>query len=457
MKIIIFGCGKVGLSIVQSLSSEGHDVMVVDKEPKVVEDATNIYDVMGICGNGVDSNVMNEAGIADTELFIAVSGSDELNMLSCFLARKMGAKHTIARIRTPEYNDESLGFMKQHLDLSLTLNPEQMAAHEIYNVLRFPSAAKVESFSGRNLEIIELHLKSDSELVGKSLSDFRRDRSEKFLICYVLREDEVYIPGGNFVLREGDKIGVTASPGEILKLLKNLGMAQKPAKNVIILGASMTAYYLAKRLIDQGATVKIIDKDPEKCKIFASSLPEAVIIMGDGMHQEILLEEGIEHTDAFISLTGSDEENVLCSFFVAGNTHATVVTKVNKPELVSTAERLGLECIISHTQTVTDSISRYARALHNSMGCNVETLYKLMDGKAEILEFKVISEFGFSDVPLKELTLKKNVLIAGIIRGKKPIIPTGADSIKIGDRVVIIAAGQTINDLSDIVDRKESK
>ena len=451
MKIIIFGCGKVGTTIIESLTGEGHDIVAMDKNPDIIEEVSTLYDVMGLCGNGVDSDTMKEAGVEDAELFVAVTGSDELNMLACFLAEKMGAKHTMARIRTPEYNDESLVFMKQHLNLSMVLNPDLLTAHEIFNVLSFPSAVKVETFSGRNLEIIVLALKQDSPLAGMKLIDIRKKYQENFLVCAVVRDDEVFIPDGNFELRVGDRIGITAAHGEIQKLLKNMEMPQKQAKNVMILGASRITYYLAKMLNAAGAKVKVIDINKDICEEFSRKVDSATMIVGDGMKAEVLLEEGLADADAYVCLTGIDEVNVLSSFLATSNNVPTVIAKVNRPELAQMAEKLGLECIVSPQKSASDVLSSYARALHNSIGSNVETLYKLADGKAEVLEFNVRSDFKYGDIPLREMKLKPNVLIAGIVRGRKPIIPSGNDLILPGDKVIVIAAGHVLLDLSDII------
>ncbi len=451
MKIIIFGCGKIGTTIISSLAGEGHDIVAMDKDPAVVEEVSNLYDVMGFCGIGVDPDAMLEAGADDAELFVAVTGTDELNMLACFLARKMGAKHTIARIRTPEYNDQSLGFMKQHLNISMSLNPDLLAAHEIFNTLSFPSASKVETFSGRNLEIVELVLGEDFPFVGLKLMDLRKNYDGKFLVCVVVRDDMVYIPDGNFELRAGDRVGVTASHSDMLKLMKKVGMPQKMPKSVTILGASRMTYYLAKRLISLGTKVKIVDMDKEACEAFSNRVPSATMIVGDGMQPEVLIEEGISDTDAFIALTGSDEANVLSSFFAAGQKVPTVIAKVNRPELAETAAKLGLQKVVSPQKSVSDVLSSYARALHNSIGSNVETLYKMFNGKAEVLEFNVSNDFKYSDIPLREIKLKENILVAGIVRGRKPIIPSGDDVILAGDKVIVMTAGHVLLDLSDII------
>ncbi len=452
MKIVIFGCGKVGTTIINSLSGEGHDIVAIDNNPDVITEVSNVYDVIGVCGNGVDSETMTDSGISDAELFVASTGSDELNMLGCFLARKMGAKHTIARIRTPEYNDESLNFLKHHLDLSMALNPDLLAAGEIFNTLSFPSAVKVEAFSGRYLKIVELIIKEDSPLANLKLIDIRKSHSESFLVCFVKRNDEIFIPDGNFEIKAGDRIGITASHSEIQKLLRNMKMPMKMPKSVMILGASRITYYLTKMLSNAGVKVKIIDIDKGVCEEFSGRVPEATLLLGDGMQPEVLLEEGISGTDAFVALTGSDEVNVLSSFFAKSQNVPTVIAKANRHQLSQTAEKLGVESTISPLVCVSNSLSTYARALHNSIGSNVETIYKLAEGKAEVLEFKVHENFKFSDIPLREMKFKRNILIAGIIRGRKPIIPQGNDCIKPGDRVIVIAAGHVLCDLSDIVE-----
>ncbi len=451
MKIIIFGCGKIGTTIISALSNEGHDIVAIDRNSETVEEISNIYDVMGLCGNGVDCAVMTEAGVDTTDLFIAVTGSDELNMLSCFLAKKLGAKHTVARIRTPEYNDEDLGFLKHQLNLSATLNPELLAAQEIFDVLHFPFAVKVETFSNRSLKIIDIIIKENSPFANLSLSQLRQKIPASFLICHVERNEEIFIPDGNFVLKIGDKIGITATDAELMKLVKLTGVSQKPIKTVMILGAGKMAYYLSKLLVRSGVKVKIIDKDKKRCIEFSNLIPEATMICGDGMSKEVLFEEGLESTDAFIALTGNDEQNILISFTAVNNV-PTVIAKVNHHALATTAEKLGLDRVISSKGAVSNLISRYVRALENSVGSNVEKLYKVMEGKAEVLEFNVLSDFEYVNIPLREMTLKKNILIAGIIRKRKSIIPSGADIIMPGDRVIVVASGHMLGDLTDIIE-----
>lgn len=453
MKIIIVGGGKIGETLIESLEAESHDITFIDRDQKIIEEISNIYDVMCVCGNAVDNDTLNEAQVSKAELLIAVTDSDEINMLICFIAKKMGAAHTVARVRNPEFNDKRMAQVKQYLDISLTINPELLAASEIFNILKLPAALNIETFSRRNFSMIELLLKEGSHLDGMSLIELRKKYNLNFLISVVKRGEEVYIPDGNFVLKCGDHICLTANFTEIQKLLKVLGIAKKQSKSVMILGATTTSYYLAKMLLRAGSEVTIIDKDIDRCNQFAEELPGAVIINGNGAEQEVLLEEGIRSVDAFVSLTGIDEENILISFFAQSQNVSRVVAKVNRSELANMAEKLGLDSIVSQKKAVSNVITRYARALQNTLGSNVETMYKLMDGAVEALEFNVQPDFKGQHIPLKEMKLKKDVLIAGIIRKRKAFVPTGDDEIIAGDKIVVIAKSgdEKMNDLSDIL------
>lgn len=451
MNIVVVGCGKIGTTVVSSLDSEGHDVVAVDTNPAVIDEISDIYDVICICGNGADYDTLLEAGIDKADMFVAITGSDELNMLSCVIAKKMGAKYTVARIRNPEYNDKNLPFVKQYLDLSLHINPELLVANELFNILKLPSAVNIETFSRRNFQLVEILIKENSALCGMSLIELRKKYKSNFLIGLVMRNDEVYVPDGNFVIEKGDRVGIIATPHEIHKFFKTVGVMKKQAKNIMILGASTTAFYLAKMLLNAGSNVTIIDKDKERCELAAQRLPGAVVINGDGASQEVLLEEGLLTSDALVTLTGLDEENILVSFFAMSQNVPKVIAKINRNELIAMAEKLGIDSIISPKRIISDVITRYARALQNSVGSNVETLYKFMDGRIEALEFNVSSDFKAQQIPLKDMKLKHNVLIGGIIRKRKAFIPTGDDFIAAGDRVVVISEGHKMDDLSDIL------
>ena len=451
MKIILVGCGNIGATIISSLVSEGHDIVAIDNDADFLNQITNVYDVMGICGNGADSDVLDEAGAGDADLFVAVTGSDELNMLACFLARKMGAKHTMARVRNPEYNDKSLAFMKDSMELSMCINPELLTARELYKILKFPSAVKIESFSRGNLEMLEFRLKPDSVLDGVSLMEMRQKYKAKVLVCYVRRGDEVVIPNGMFRLKSGDWVGITASANELQKLFKSFGAYQKQAKNVMILGGSRTAHYLADMLIESGGSVKIIERDEEICERLSEALPKAVIINGDGAEHELLLEEGIKSLDAFVSLTNLDEANILLSIFASNQNVPKAIAKVNRDELGRLAENMGLDSIVSPKSMIANVLVSYARALENSVGSSIETLYKIADGKAEALEFNVKPDSKVIGIPLKDLESKNGILIAGIIRQNQTVIPAGSDMILAGDSVVVISSEHRLGDLDDIL------
>lgn len=454
MNVIVVGGGKIGFRIVDELVNEGHDITLIDLNGAIVDEAANMYDCMGVCGNGVDCEILAEARVNACDVFVAVTGSDELNMLSCFLAKKMGAKNTVARIRNPEYNDQSLSFMCRELDLSMSINPEFLTAQELYNLLKIPSAYNVEYFSRRNLEMIEIKLKNDSELIGKKLSRIREREKVNFLIGTVLRKGELHIPDGNFELEAGDIITIVAPPSDMQKLLKSFGMLKKAFKDVIILGGSKIAVYLAKILTASGTNVKIIERNKEKCYELSEMLPKASVINADGSHHDMLMEEGLSDVDAFVSLTGFDEENILTALFASELNVPKVIAKINNDELNRMAEKLGLESIVSVKKITADIILRYTRALENSKGNNnIESLYTLLDGKAEALEFNVGRDANLNGKTLKELKTKHGVLIAGIIRkGKRAIIPTGDDVINEGDKVIVLAsASHRLGDLSDIL------
>lgn len=454
MKIIIVGGGKVGKTIIESMLKEKHEVILVDNDPAVVGNVTNLYDVMGICANGTEYEKLLEAGADKADLFIAVTGSDELNMLSCFAAKKIGARHTVARVRNSEYNTASWGFMKQQLEISMAVNPEKLAAEAIYDILKLPSATKVESFTARSFEMIEIIVKKGSAIDGMTLVDLRKKFSEKFLVCVVQRENYVFIPNGTFRVLSGDKIGVMVTNDDAHSILKKFGYPAKEAKNIMLIGASKTALYLADMLIKGRSSVKIIEKDPEVCDIVCERLSsKASVVCGDGMSREILLEEGVDGLDALVALTDRDEENILISFYALSKQVQKVIAKVNRNELSSISENLGLETTFSPKNIVADILVRYARAIGNSIGSKVETLYSLFGGNAEALEFNVEQDFEFAGVPIKKLETKPGILVAGITRGDEALIPGGDDCILSGDKVIVVAKGERLCNLSDILKR----
>lgn len=453
MKVIIVGCGKIGATLTARMAREGHDVIVIDNAPAVLKEITEQYDVIGFCGNATSYDSLTEAGVAGCDLFIAVTGSDEFNMLSCFVARKIGAKHTVARIRNAEYNNESFHFMKDQLELSMSVNPELMMAQAIFHILKLPSVAKVDTFSDRRQEMVEVVLRQGSPLNGMTLSDIRKKYPGKYLVTVIRHGDSVSIPTGNAVLREGDHVAIISAAAETHRILKMLGLVKKQVRDVMILGAGTTACYLAKYLTAAGNGVKLIEKDPKRCEEVCESLSGVTVICSDCMHQDLLAEEGLRNMDAVVALTGRDEENILISFYAMSQGVGKVISKVNRDELHTLSEELGLDSILSPRIIISDVLARYARALENSEGSQMESLYSLMNGAAEALEFNVLPDFPYASIPLQDITFESGTLLAGITRGNACIIPDGNDVILPGDRVVVVAAGISVHDLEDIFHR----
>jgi len=452
MKVIVVGCGKIGKAVLESMEEERHEIVAIDNDPRVIEQITNTFDVMAICGSATSRELLITAGVSQTDLFIAVTQSDEVNMLSCFLAKRLGAKYTVARIRGTEYNYDGLQFLTKELGLSMALNPELLTAEALYDILKLPSAINVDNFAGKMVQLLEIVVGENSPIADKTLQDLRKKSSVPFVACAVQRGEEVHIPTGAFELKKDDKVAFMVKRNDSNKFIKSAGLAQKQGRDVIIMGGSTVACYLAKLLANNGFHAKIIEKDPEKCEKIAEILSSsATVILGDGMNQDLLWEEGIKTTDAFVALTGNDEENILMSFYCMSEKVPKVLSKVSHQDLIQLAEKLGLYATVCPQKFVADTLTRYARALNNSLESKVETMYNLMDGKAEALEFAVLSDCSIIDIPLKDLNLKPNFIVAGIIRGQETIIPTGNDVISVGDRVIVIAADQHLYDLSDIV------
>lgn len=452
MKIIIAGCGKVGKAIIDSMTDDNHDITAIDNDPDVIEQISNSYDVMAVCGSATSREMLLSARVSKADLFIAVTQSDEVNMLSCFLAKRMGAKHTVARIREADYNEDGLSFIADELDLSMVLNPERTTAETLFDWLKLPSAVSVDNFAGKKLQLLELIVRKGSVLCNSSIMDIRKKCPVDFVLCAVQRDDDLYVPTGTFMLQEGDRLAFMVKRAEAHKFLKSIGAVQKQGRDVVILGGSTTAYYLAKLLVNNGFYVKIIERNEERCVDLSEILPAgATLIHGDGMNHDLLMEEGITGASAFVALTGTDEENILICFYAVSQHVPKVIAKVNQTELADLAEKLGLDSIVSPRKLVADALRRYARALNNTLSSKVETMYSLMDDRAEALEFRVLADCKLIGKALKELKLKSNNIIAGIIRGKETIIPTGDDKILEGDSVIVVATDARLYDLSDVL------
>ena len=450
MQIVVIGCGKVGRTLIEHLAIEGHDIVVIDNNPKNIEDIVNSYDVMGICGNGAIYDIQMEAGVNKADLFISVTSSDEVNLISCLIARELGAKNLIARVRNPDYASQ-ISFMRDGLGISMMINPEKAAADEIARILKFPSALKVDQFAKGLVDLAEIKVRNGSKLVGVSLSDLNRKFKTSVLVCALQRQQNVYIPDGRFSLEEGDKIHITASHRDLENFMVSAGIYERKIKSAMIIGGGRIAFYLSKQLAEIGIKVKIIDNDEKTCERLSAVLPKADIIYADGTDQDVLLEEGIEHVDACVSMTGIDEENVIISMYASKCNVPKVITKVNRLSIINMLESIGIESVISPKDITANQIVRYVRAKANKGDSGIETLYKIVDKKVEAIEFIANKNVSFLGVPLKKLKTKDNLLVAGIMRGNKLIVPSGDDFIKAGDSVIIVTTNSFLTSLEDIL------
>ena len=453
MKIIIVGAGKVGLALTRQLSAD-HEITLIDENVQLIDNIINVYDVMGVCGNGASYEVQKEAETDKADLLIATASSDEINILACLVAKKLGVEHTIARIRNPDY-ELQLRFMREELGLTMSINPEKAAAREIARVLRFPTAMAVESFSKGRLELVEYRLPQNSALDGMRLLDLYKNIRVRVLICAVSRGAETIIPAGDFELRAGDKIYLTSSPNQLEQFFRHLGVFRNRASSVMIVGASKLCFYLAKELLEMGMGVKIIDRDERRCVQMSERLPKALIIVGDGTDSELLHEEGIEQTDAFVAITGIDEANILMAMSAAKQSGdcCKVVAKINRKSLMELVsdERL-IDSVVSASAVTSELIVQYVRAMESASGAKIKTLHRLVDGAVEALEFSVTKDVPFIGVPLKDLKLKSGILLAGIVRRNGQIvIPSGSDALELGDDVIVVTTDTTLQEIGDIM------
>lgn len=450
MQIIIVGCGNVGATLAEQLSQEGHSIVVIDSRATLVQDVSNNFDVMGIVGNGASFSVQSEAGVDEADLLIAVTGSDELNLLCCLIAKKAGGCHTIARVRNPVYSRE-IDFIKEELGLSMIINPEYAAAMEIGRVLKFPSAEKIDTFAKGKIELIRYRIKEGSKLHNMQLKDISSKMHCDVLVCVVERGEQVLIPDGNFVLQEKDTISIVAMAQNTIKFFKKLGAATTRARDVIIVGGGDTAFYLAKQLISIGIEVKIIEHDKKRCEELSELLPEAMIIYGDGTDRDLLMEEGMLSTEAFVSLTNIDEENIMLSLFAKRLTKAKLITKVHRIAYDEIIDEMDLGTIIYPKFITAEGIIQYVRAMQNSIGSNIETLYRLNDNRVEALEFVVKEDSPVVGIPLQQMDLKENILICCINHRGTIITPGGQSVIRVGDTVVIVTIIRGLHDIKDIL------
>lgn len=450
MKIIIVGCGKVGVTLAEKLNRENHDITLIDRDSGAMRSVTDSSDVMSVTGNGAIYQVQMEAGIADADLLIATTNSDELNILCCLIAKKAGNCHTIARIRNPEYSTE-VNYIREELNLSLAINPELAAAVEISRLLRFPSAIKIDTFAKGRIELLKLIIPDHSKLDRLRIMEVSTKLRCNVLICVVERGRDVVIPSGNFELQAGDKISFIASQKDSMDFFQKVGIVNNAVKSIMIVGGGKLTYYLARLLKETKIKIKIIEQDLERCNELSELLPHAMIIHGDGSDQQLLAEEGIEQIEAFASLTGFDEENIMLSLYAASRSNAKLITKVNRTAFEGVVNSLNLGSIIYPKLLTSDLILQYVRAMQNSLGSNVETLYRIADDQAEALEFRVSRDASVVGIPLEKLELKNNLLVACINHAGRIITPRGKDTLEAGDTVIIVTTNKGLQDLKDIL------
>ncbi len=450
MNIILVGCGKVGDALTHKLMEEGHNITVIDTNAAKIQHITEELDVMGVVGNGSSIAVLEEAGLETADVFIAVTGSDELNLLCCMFAKKAGRCRAVARVRNPLYSKE-LEFIRQQLGISTIINPELATAREISRLLRFPVADKIDTFADGRVRLIKFQLTDAHGLDAVPLKEIPQQFGCDVLICAVERGHEVVIPDGEFMLQSGDLVTVLATHEKAAEFFKKLCLPVSPVKNTLIVGGGTIGYYLAKELLEHHIRVRIVEKDAGRCEELAEMLPEATILHGDGTDRQLLLEEGLHMAESFVALTNLDEENVLLAMFAKKQGIAMSAAKINRLEFDDIIEELDIGRVIYPKYITCDFIVQHIRALQNESGSNIKTLYRILDDRVEALEFTVHSESKVTAAPLSELRLKSNQLICCITRGEEVIIPRGGDRIQVGDSVIVVTLERGLRDISDIM------
>ncbi len=454
MKIIIVGCGKIGRKLVQELSEENHDITIIDKKPSLVRATALRYDVMGMVGNGTSYKVLEEADIEHTDVLIAVTHSDDVNLLCCLVGGSKKCK-TIARVRDHVYMAESEKF-RQQIGISIIINSERAAAREIKRLLQFPSAIDINSFARGCIGMVTLKVKEKSFFDGVKLRDIGALQKYQILICVAERGTEIIIPNGDFVIQKGDKLSFVSRPGEAARIFKETGIYTDSAKSVLIIGCGQIGYYTAELLLEAGMYVKIIERSPKRCEEIAELLPKAAVICGDGSDQALLLEEHIEKMDAVVAVTNMDEENIILSLYAKDKVSKKIVTKISHLGFSNVIENLDLDSVINPGDITAENILKYVRAKSNTKkGSNIQTLYRLKEDRVEALEFIVSKDSELIGKTISNLKFKQNVLIAGIMRKGKLIIPGGSDSFMVGDSVVVATTNKGYQSLEDIVERQD--
>ena len=451
MKIIIAGAGKVGHSVAALLAEEGHDITIIDRDPDTIQILSNDLDVICVEGSATNPETLREAGAGTADLLLAATEQDEVNMVCGISARKLGTAHVIARVRDPEYLPQT-EFLREALGLSVLVNPEYECAKEISRSLRFPGAVRVDAFSKGSLEIVEHRIPAGGKLDGVALRELPQRFGAKILVGVVERGGDAVIPNGNFVLKTGDRLSITGDSRELRRFFTAIGEYKRPVRRVMIMGGGRSTVYLTRMLQENGIDVTVVEQDRERCDRLCDLIPEAHIVCGDATRSDVLQEDGLSTADAFVALTGDDEDNIITSLYAKSRGVSKVVVKVNRDYLDEILDNVGLTSIVSPREIVSQQLTRYVRAMHNSMGGSMETLYRLADGKVEALEFKVSADSACINIPLKDLKLKPNILISAIIRGSKSIIPDGSSCILPGDHAVIVTAAGKLQSIDEIVE-----
>ena len=454
MRIILIGAGKVGYTLAEHLTAEEHDVIVIDREEEVISHCTDSLDVLCIKGNGANAKVLLEAGVERANIVIATTASDETNMLSCLISKRLGAQYTIARIRDPEFN-ESQTLLQNELGIDVAINPERATALEISRLLRYPFAGSIESFARGQVEMVEFTAQASDVMIGVAMKDLadKVPGLPKILYTLVERSSTVLIPGGDFAILPGDKVFVTGDMMTITEYFRFLGRNQQKVRSVMLLGGGRISYYLSRFIVPLGIHVTLFELNQMKARNLSEALPRVDVIFGDGTDQDLLEEQGLSQVDAFVALSNRDEENLMTSMYASRRGVPKVIAKNSRITYMDILNQLGLDSIISPQNITSSTILRYVRARENSNGTMIERLYRLLDGKAEAIEFIARKGDAYIGIPLKDLAMKKGTLVAVIVRQGKIIIPFGRDHLEAGDHVVIISIESGISDLNEVIYR----
>jgi len=450
LNIIIVGCGKVGRVLTQQLVETGNNITVIDTVSEKVAALSERFDVMGVVGNGATHAILQQAGIDDADLLIAVTGSDERNMLCCIIAKKAGRCQTIARVRSPQYSIEA-PYLQSELGLAMVINPERAAAQEIERVLRFPSAIKIDTFGQGRIEMLKFRLPEDSSLCGMAVREISSKLHCDILVCTVERGEDAFIANGDFVFQGKDVISIIAEPKNAFTFFRKINYKASPVHDVLIIGGGDITQYLCELLEKDGIAVTVIEKDPARAEYLSGELRDTTVILEDAISQDVLMQEHIDKAEAFVALTNFDEENILLSLFAKSVSHAKIVTKINRIDFDGVINQLDLDTIIYPKSVTSENIIRYVRAMKKTIGTNLETLYTVIKGKAEAAEFIVKQESELTAAPLMDLNLKEGVLVAAIIRGGKVLLPRGSHRIQVGDSVIVVSDHLGLHDMTEIL------